>query len=67
VQPSDKQLLDEARRRLKTTERKLHAAELIAMIVTQFRAPIGGNDPIAASAGRTKVCNSGNENGPAST
>ena len=45
MSPSDKQLLDEARRILKTTERKLDAAQLIAMIVAQFRAPIGGDDP----------------------
>jgi hypothetical protein len=53
VPPTDKQLLDEARRILKTTERKLDAGQLIAMIVTQFRASIGGNDPYCRKKSRS--------------
>jgi hypothetical protein len=45
VPPSDQQLLDQARRILMTTPRKLHAAQLIAMIVARYRAPMGGHDP----------------------
>jgi hypothetical protein len=54
VLPTDKQLLDKARHILKTTEWKLGAAQLIAMILTQFRAPIGGNDPYCRKRGKNK-------------
>ena len=54
MQSSNKHLLDEARRILKTTARKLDAAQLIAMILTQFRVPIGGNDPYCRKRGKHK-------------
>ena len=53
---TDKQLLGETRRMLrKPGLRKTDTIELIAMIVVQFRAPDGGNDPYCLEKGAPKT------------
>lgn len=61
---SDKQLLKEVRKKLAAKPKLIDAAELICMIVTQFRAPLPGLDPYCLEPGEPKTYTMHREKAP---
>jgi hypothetical protein len=53
---SDKQILQEVRKRLKNRKSNdlVGIATDLALIITQFRVPVGGNDPYQLNRGKNK-------------